>query len=273
MSGRGTRAVFTKSAVSLKCFLSGFELTRLLIYRNFEGDGSMSNLINVNVATRADKGKGASRRLRRENLVPAILYGAEDDPQPVQLKHNEVVKHLENDAFYSQLLMVSVDGGEPVRSLLRDVQRHPFRQQILHMDFQRVVAGAELTVTVPIQFINEDICAGVKVGGGIINHIENELTISCLPRDIPEFLQIDMENVEVGQTVSISDIVLPEGVKSVDLVQSEENDRPVAAVAVTRATVEEDETTEGEEEGAEGEGGDDKAAGDAEGGDKEKDSD
>ena len=113
----------------------------------------------------------------------------------------------------------------------------------------------------------------MKVGGGIINHIENELTISCLPRDIPEFLQIDMENVEVGQTVSISDIVLPEGVKSVDLVQSEENDRPVAAVAVTRATVEEDETTEGAEEGAEGEGGGDKAAGDAEGGDKEKDSD
>jgi len=230
----------------------------------------MSNMINVNVASRADKGKGASRRLRRENLVPAILYGAEDDPQPVQLKHNEVIKHLENDAFYSQLLMVSVDGGEPVRSLLRDVQRHPFRQQILHMDFQRVVAGAELTVTVPIQFINEDICDGVKVGGGIINHIENELTISCLPRNIPEFLTVDMEKIELGQTVSISDIELPEGVKSVDLVQSEDNDRPIAAVAVTRATVDEDETPEGEEEGAEGEDGE-KPAADAEGGDKESD--
>ena len=120
----------------------------------------MSNMITVEVASRTDKGKGASRRLRRDDLVPAILYGAEDEPTPIQIKHNEVLKHLENDAFYSQLLMVSVDGAEPVRSLLRDIQRHPAKPQIMHMDFQRVVAGAELTVTVPIQFINEENCVG-----------------------------------------------------------------------------------------------------------------
>jgi len=207
----------------------------------------MSNMINVEVASRTDKGKGASRRLRRDDLVPAILYGAEDEPMPIQLKHNEVVKHLENDAFYSQLLMVSVDGGEPVRSLLRDIQRHPAKPRILHMDFQRVVAGAELTVTVPIQFINEENCVGVKTGGGIINHIENELSVICLPRNIPEYLEIDMEQVELGQTVLLSEIAFPEGVKSVDLSQGEENDKAIATVAVSRATVESDEPEEGEE--------------------------
>ncbi len=207
----------------------------------------MSNMINVEVASRTDKGKGASRRLRRDDLVPAILYGAEDEPMPIQLKHNEVVKHLENDAFYSQLLMVSVDGGEPVRSLLRDIQRHPAKPRILHMDFQRVVAGAELTVTVPIQFINEENCVGVKTGGGIINHIENELSVICLPRNIPEYLEIDMEQVELGQTVLLSEIAFPEGVKSVDLSQGEENDKAIATVAASRATVESDEPAEGEE--------------------------
>ena len=225
----------------------------------------MSNMINVAAASRADKGKGASRRLRRQELVPAVIYGAEDEPQSIQLKHNEVLKHLTNDAFYSQLLMVSIDGGEPVRSLLRDIQRHPYKQQIMHMDFQRVVAGAELTVTVPISFINEEECVGVKTGGGIINHIENELAVLCLPRDIPENLVVDMANVDIGQSVSITDISFPEGVRSVDLEQGEENNRSVAAVSITRATVEEDEV-EADEEGADeassdapAEGGDDSA--------------
>lgn len=218
----------------------------------------MSNLIQVDTTSRTDLGKGASRRLRRDDWVPAILYGAEGEPQPIQLKHNEVQKHLSNDAFYSQLLMVSVDGGEPARSLLRDVQRHPFKQRILHLDFQRVVAGTALTVTVPIHYTNEEECLGVKIGGGIINHIENELTVSCLPRNIPEYLVVDMAEVELGQTVQISDIPLPEGVESVDLAQSDDNDRPIATVAVTRATVEADEESEEDtgEEGATPEEGD-----------------
>ena len=208
-----------------------------------------SNMINVDAQSRSDYGKGASRRLRRTNMVPAIIYGGDDgaNPQPIQLPHNEVQKHLSNDAFYSQLLMVSIDGAEPVRSILRDVQRHPFKQQIMHMDFQRVVAGAELTVNVPIHFINEDICVGVKTGGGIINHIENELAVSCRPRDIPEFVEVDMAEVDLGQAVHISDIKLPEGVRSVDLSQGEDHDRSIAAVAASRATVEADDETEGDE--------------------------
>ena len=122
----------------------------------------MADDILVAAASRTLFGKGASRRLRRENLVPAIVYGAEDEPQSLQLKHNEVIKHLENEGFYSQLLMLSVDGKEATRTILRDVQRHPYKQQIMHLDFQRVVAGQALQVTVPLHLLNEDTCYGVK---------------------------------------------------------------------------------------------------------------
>ena len=149
--------------------------------------------ISVNATSRSVFGKGASRRLRRDNLVPAILYGADQEPQAIQLKHNEVVKHLEGEAFYSQLLSVSVDGGEGVRSLLKDVQRHPYKQQILHLDFVRVVAGAELQVSVPLHFINEDVCVGVK-SGGIISHNDNEVLIACLPRHIRQISKLICPN-------------------------------------------------------------------------------
>lgn len=188
-----------------------------------------SSEFDVDALTRSDFGKGASRRLRRENQVPAILYGGEGEPEPIILKHNEVIKHLSNDGFYSQLLMLSVDGKERIRTILRDVQRHPFKQQILHMDFQRVVAGAELTVSVQLHYINEETCVGVKAGG-IISHIENELSVTCRPRDIPEFIEVDMANIDIGGSVHISDLKMPEGVTSVDLAHGEDHDRAIAAV-------------------------------------------
>ncbi len=201
----------------------------------------MSDNINVQATSRSVLGKGASRRLRRENLVPAILYGAEDDPQPINLKHNEVIKHLESDAFYSQLLMLSVDGKEPVRTLLRDVQRHPHKLQILHLDFQRVVAGAELTLTVPLNFINEDVCFGVKTEGGMISHNEAEVAIACLPRHIPENITIDMAELKIGDSVHLSDLVLSEGVRLTDLIEGDEDsDRAVASVIASRKTLEEE---------------------------------
>jgi len=187
--------------------------------------------LEVDAVTRSDFGKGASRRLRRDNQVPAILYGGEGEPEPIMLKHNEVQKHLSNEAFYSQLLMLSVDGKERIRTILRDVQRH---------DMQRVVAGAELTVSVPIHFINEESCVGVKAGG-IINHTENELSVSCRPRDIPENIEVDMSKVDIGDSVHISDLTLPEGVRSTDLSQGEDHDRVIAAVYQPRVVVEEDE--------------------------------
>jgi large subunit ribosomal protein L25 len=199
----------------------------------------MSDDITVNATSRSVFGKGASRRLRRDNLVPAIVYGADQEPQAVQLKHNEVTKHLENEAFYSQLLQVSIDGGESVRCLLKDVQRHPFKQQIMHMDFVRVVAGAELQVSVPLHFINEDICAGVKNEGGIISHTENEVLVACRPRDIPEYIEVDMAALAVGESVHLSQLIMPADVRLVDLHEAgDDSDRQVAAVSAPRVEVE-----------------------------------
>ncbi len=194
--------------------------------------------INVNATSRSVFGKGASRRLRRDNMVPAILYGADKEPQAIQLKHNEVVKHLEGEAFYSQLLSVSVDGGEAVRSLLKDVQRHPYKHQILHLDFVRVVAGAELQVSVPLHFTNEDVCVGVK-SGGIVSHNDNEVLIACLPRHIPENIEVDMTDMNIGDSVHLSGLKLPEGVRLVDLHEAhDDSDRQVVAVNAPRVEVE-----------------------------------
>ena len=207
--------------------------------------------IHVNATSRSVFGKGASRRLRRDNMVPAILYGADKEPQAIQLKHNEVVKHLEGEAFYSQLLSVSVDGGEAVRSLLKDVQRHPYKQQILHLDFVRVVAGAELQVSVPLHFMHEDVCVGAKAGG-IISHNDNEVLIACLPRNIPANIEIDMTNLDIGDSVHLSGLKLPEGVRLVDLHEAhDDSDRQVVAVNAPRVEVEpeegeEDVTAEGD---------------------------
>lgn len=199
----------------------------------------MSDDINVIATSRSVFGKGASRRLRRDNLVPAILYGADQEPQAIQLKHNEVIKHLENEAFYSQLLQLSVDGGEPVRTLLKDVQRHPYKQQILHLDFVRVVAGAELQVSVPLHFINEDICVGVKNEGGNISHTENEVLVACRPRDIPENIEVDMAALAVGESVTLSNLTMPEGVRLVDLNEAgDDSDRQVASVNAPRVEAE-----------------------------------
>ncbi|NND91059.1 MAG: 50S ribosomal protein L25/general stress protein Ctc [Granulosicoccus sp.] len=198
----------------------------------------MSDDISVIATSRSVFGKGASRRLRRDNLVPAILYGADKEPQAIQLKHNEVLKHLDTEAFYSQLLYVSVDGGEPVRSLLKDVQRHPYKQQVLHMDFVRVVAGAELQVNVPLHFINEDVCVGAK-SGGIITHNDNDVLVACLPRNIPEHIEVDMSALNVGDSVHLSDLTMPEGVRLVDLHEAgDDSDRQVAAVNAPRVEVE-----------------------------------
>jgi large subunit ribosomal protein L25 len=207
----------------------------------------MSDDILVAAASRTVFGKGASRRLRREDLVPAIVFGADKQPEPLQLKHNEVVKHLDNESFYSQLITLSIDGKEPVRTLLRDVQRHPHRQQILHLDFQRVVAGQALQVTIPLHYLNEDTCYGVKTEGGMINKTGNEVTVSCLPRNIPESIEVDLADLKIGDTVHLSDLVMPADVELVDHVEKgSDSDRTLAAVVASRATTEGDEDSDSE---------------------------
>jgi len=178
-----------------------------------------------------------------------------------------VIKHLENDQFYSNLLMVSVDGKEAVRCVLRDVQRHPHKQQILHMDFQRVVAGAELTLTVALNYLNEEACYGVKTEGGMITHNESEVAIACLPRNIPDNIEIDMTDMKIGDSIHLSQLKLPEGVRLTDLIEDDEDsDRAVASVIASRMTLEEED--EAAEEKAEAEAA---AAPDEDGDDEKKD--
>jgi len=158
----------------------------------------MSTDLTLHAKGREDTGKGASRRLRRlASEIPAIVYGGKKDPSQVSLSHKDVMKALENEAFFSQIIALDVDGSsEDV--VLKDVQRHPAKNLILHMDFLRVSKNTALQTRAPLHFINEDICAGVKLGGGIIAHSMTELDITCLPADLPEYIEVDMTDVELG---------------------------------------------------------------------------
>jgi large subunit ribosomal protein L25 len=180
--------------------------------------------------TRADKGKGASRRLRRLNdQVPAILYGDDKEPAMLSVPHKDLMKCLESEAFYSSVITLNVDSTAH-KVLLRDLQRHPAAPRVLHADFQRVSGTKKIHMRVPLHFINEDACIGVKQQGGVISHSMNELEISCLAADLPEFIEVDLAAVAVEQIVHISDIKLPKGVESVALSHGADHDLPVVAV-------------------------------------------
>lgn len=189
----------------------------------------MSGEFVLNAAARGDAGKGASRRLRRTDQVPAIVYGGTAAPRNVAVSHRELVKALENEAFFSHLITLKIeDGNEEV--ILKDLQRHPSRPLILHADFQRVSRDRKLHVHIPLHFVNQDRCHGVKNQGGVIQHNANEVHVTCLPQDLPEFIEVDMLSYHVGQSVHLSDLVLPPGVESVELSHGPEHDIPVATV-------------------------------------------
>ncbi|WP_370979663.1 50S ribosomal protein L25/general stress protein Ctc [Agaribacterium sp. ZY112] len=199
----------------------------------------------LDVIARDDAGKGASRRLRREEgLVPAIVYGGRKKPQNISIVYKELIKHLENEAFYSHLIELNVD-GKAENVILKDLQRHPSKPVIYHADFLRVSKTKKLKMSAPIHFINEASSVGVKQQGGIVNHQMTELEISCLPADIPEFIEVDLAELEVGQSVHISDLKLPKGVESVALSHGADHDQSVAAIIKPRG-MGEDEASEGE---------------------------
>ncbi|ACR13980.1 ribosomal protein L25/general stress protein Ctc [Teredinibacter turnerae T7901] len=202
----------------------------------------------LNAKARDDQGKGASRRLRHDNLVPAIVYGGEKDPQNIAIAQNEFVKHLENEAFYSHIVTLVVD-GEKQDVILKDLQRHPAKAQLLHADFLRVSRTQKLTTRVPLHFINEESCKGVKLQGGVVAHSLTELEISCLPQDLPEFIEVDLKDAEVGHIVHISDLNLPAGVESVALSHGEDHDQ--AVVTINKGRGGSGEEAEGEEGGEE----------------------
>ena len=208
----------------------------------------MSNSFVVNAVIRADQGKGASRRLRRlEKLVPAILYGSGKDPVALSLKENEIKKSLENEAFYSHILTINVDGKEE-SAILKDLQRHPSRGDVMHADFLRVSKDQPIHVNVPIHFTNEEACVGVKMGGGQISHQMVEVEIVCLPGDLPEFIEVDMTDVESETILHLSDLKLPEGVAIVALQQGADHDLPICSVHTPKGKAED----EDEEAAAEG---------------------
>ncbi len=203
----------------------------------------------IEASPRADVGKGASRRLRRlANEIPAIIYGAGEEPTAITISHKDILKAIENEAFFSHIVTVKVDGKEE-SVVIKDLQRHPSKPKIMHADFMRVSADQEITVNVPLHFVNEDKCVGVRLEGGIINHLMNDIEISCLPGNLPEYIEVFMAELKVGETIHISDLALPEGVKSVVLSHGEENDQPVAACTMPR--IEEEPETLEAEDGAE----------------------
>ncbi|UTW44203.1 50S ribosomal protein L25/general stress protein Ctc [bacterium SCSIO 12696] len=209
----------------------------------------MSDDFTLSVKVRQDVGKGASRRQRRlAGEIPGIVYGGVREPVMISIPHKDISKALENEAFYSHVITLDIEGTEQP-AILKDIQRHPAKPLVLHADFLRVNPKRTLTVNVPLHFINEDSCVGVKQEGGIIAHTMTELEISCLPADLPEYLEVDMAEVAVGQSLHISDIKLPKGVESVALSHGEDHDLPIAAVNKPKAASEETD----EEAPAEGE--------------------
>jgi len=200
----------------------------------------MSEQLAIEAKLRSDLGKGASRRLRRNaDEVPAIIYGAGKEPTTLTLIRKDLEKALENEAFFSQVIDVNIE-GDVQPAILKDLQRHPAKDRVTHADFLRVDASKPIKVHVPLHFINEEKCHGVKIEGGIIEHMLVEIEILCLPGDIPEYIEVDMLEVTTADIIHISDLKLPEGVTSTALALGEDHDMAVASVAAKRGGSEEE---------------------------------
>ena len=184
-----------------------------------------------NAALRTVQGTGASRRLRREGKVPAIVYGAGQDVSVVELDHNEIYHALRHESFHASLLTMNM-GSSKEQVVLRDYQMHPFRQQVLHVDFQRVDPKQKIHMKVPLHFVNADIAPGVKLTGSTVNHVMTEADVSCLPKDLPEFIEVDLSNLAAGHSIHMSEVKLPKGVEFVLLAHGE--DAAVATIPTPR---------------------------------------
>ncbi len=185
---------------------------------------------------RTQEGRGASRRMRRAGKAPGIVYGGTGAPEPIELDHNALFHALRNEAFHASILTMKLGGGA-TKVLLRDVQMHPFKNEILHVDFQRVDENRRIHMKVPLHFINGEISPAVKESGAIVSHVTNELDVSCLPKDLPEFIEVDLATLDVGHSIHVSALKLPAGVS---VVVRGKVDPVVAAAVVPKAHVEEE---------------------------------
>ncbi len=193
--------------------------------------------ISIKAQPRADQGTGASRRLRRANRVPGIVYGAGRAATPIELDHNDLFHKLKLEAFHASILAMELEGGNE-QVLLRDVQMHPFRLIVLHVDFQRVAADQKIRMKVPLHFINADIAPGVKLSAGLVSHVMNEIDVSCLPKDLPEFIEVDLKDLAAGHSIHLSEVKLPEGVEFATTAKGE--DPTVATIVIPRAVASEE---------------------------------
>ena len=213
----------------------------------------MAISFTVEAELRTDLGKGASRRLRHTEKFPAVVYGTGKDPVSITVDHKKFMHSLENEAFYSHILTLTVDGKEE-QVILKDLQRHPAKIEVMHADFLRVSATEKLHMNVPLHFINEEECPGAAEGG-LVTHSMSDVEIACLPKDLPEFLEVDLSTLELDHSLHMSDITVPAGVEIVELSHGETHDQPIAACHMTRGSDDEDEdaATAAPEAAAEGE--------------------
>lgn len=223
----------------------------------------------LNGKLRQDKGKGASRRLRREGWVPAVVYGGEGESISIAIKQDELAKNAKFDSFYSQIINLKIEGKEDTEVLVRDVQRHVFKPLFQHFDFQRIVRGQDIYSTVSLHFINEDEAPGVKEENGVITHFYTSVEIVCQPRHLPEYIEVDMGSLSIGDSVYLSDLKLPEGVS----LQQDENLDSTLVASIGHPRLEEEEEEESDAEAIEDliEGDGDAEDGDAESSDDASD--
>ena len=200
--------------------------------------------ITINATTRTDLGKGASRRLRLTEHLPAIIYGS-GDPISLTIDQREIRPHVDNEVFYASIVDLVVDGKKKAEKVIvRDIQHHPFKIDIMHVDFQRVDAKKPMHMNVHLHFIGEEIAPGVKIGGGTISHVLNEVEVICLPKNIPEFIEVDVSAVELGGAVHLTDLKMPKGVELAALSHGNENhDTTVFSIHAPKVVTAEDEDT------------------------------
>ncbi|MBT3623589.1 MAG: 50S ribosomal protein L25/general stress protein Ctc [Gammaproteobacteria bacterium] len=212
----------------------------------------------LNAELRTDKGKGASRRLRRNaDMIPAILYGAGKAPLSLTLAHKDIHKACENEAFFSHIITINAD-GDSQQAIVKDLQRHPAKDRIMHADFLRIQMDQAITVEVPLHFINEDSCVGVRQGGGNVSHNMTSIEISCLPGDLPEYIEVDIEHLDLGDAIHMSELRLVEALSIPSLQQGADHDHVVVSVnAPKRAEEVDEEAAAAEDAPAEESDGDD----------------
>jgi large subunit ribosomal protein L25 len=215
----------------------------------------MADKFDLIAEYREDKGKGASRRLRHEGKVPAVIYGAGRPPRSLSFDHNKVLRALENESFYSSVLSIKV-GDKSQAAIVKDLQRHPARPIVMHIDLQRIVEDQVIKMNIPIHYIGADVAIGVKDGGGSVSQLRTDVEVQCLPKDLPEYFEVDISGLELDAMMHLSDITVPEGVEIPELAQGPEHDHPIVSIHVIKVAVIEEEddaaAVEGEE-AAEGE--------------------